>query len=186
MKTITRPFSSRIARACGVALSAPRSEVRPPGPAPEINRRNLRDALDLHQLVEYLMVERQIDDRITGGRENLSHLTLEKFPSPITPEVVGPEESSLQQISTEIFRFRLIQRQPADFRHHDEAAMKELRLLKVDQQVIRQLVLVHADAGLRQLRKANRQVFVRSRKIHIPSVAVAVWCGIEDNSTELE
>src|SRR5205814_3401945 len=98
--------------------------------------------------VKERMVKGQIDDRVCAGRKRLSDLALEKLPRPFSPEIVGPEKAALLKVGAQIRGLRLVERQTADFRHHDERAVEELRLLEVDQHMLGHGVSAHADGGL--------------------------------------
>ena len=80
----------------------------------------------------------------------------------------------------------MIQRQPTDLSHHDELAVKELRLLKVDQQMPGRAVAVLTDRRLRQFRESDREVFVRAREIDVPAASVAVRRRVENDAAELK
>jgi hypothetical protein len=65
------------------------------------------------------------------------------------------------------------------------AAIGYFGLAEVQQETFRFAVLVHADRRSRELRKADREIFVSARKVDVPARAVAVGSVPEHQTAEL-
>ena len=89
-------------RACGSALSEPRSEVCRQVP-PGADRRDLRHARNLELRVEERMI--LAADRLIGyspGGSTFDELAGPVLPGVAAPEIVGPEEPALEQVLAQV------------------------------------------------------------------------------------
>src|SRR5207245_141151 len=105
---------------------------RAAGAEPEADVRDLGNPRHAHQQVKDRMVSSEIDDGIRLRGQRLAELSLPRLPGVLSPEVVSPEESSLEEIVAKRRGFRLVEIRPARLGHHDERASEQFGLAKPD------------------------------------------------------
>ena len=153
---------------------------------PVPNRRDLRDAAaDGEDRSEQRMVVRQILRRELPRRQRLAELLGPRFPGPLAPEVIGPQEAALQQVAAQRLGLRIGDVGGANLRHHDERALEERRIGQLDDEVLRLLRSREPDGGLGQLRQADRHVDVGTGEVDAPPAAVAVAILAKRDAAEL-
>src|SRR5262245_42394050 len=97
------------------------------------------------------MVDRDVEDRIVAGRQDLSKLANPMIPLVRTPEVVSPDEPSLEKILAKVLGFRLVDRCRAWRGHDHQRAPEQLVASQVDEEGPRLPRPVEAHVYLRQL-----------------------------------
>src|SRR5712691_6665079 len=106
-------------------------------PHPEGNSRDLRELENREHRMKNRMLQRQIDERVGTRWQYLPDLALPDLPGVIPPEIVGPQESALEQVIVEVPGFHVIEIDVPDLRHHDERAVEQFRIGEPDHQGIR-------------------------------------------------
>ena len=164
-----------MARACGVALSAPRSGRAAAHRGPTANRRNLRNLVHVKERVKHHVAERHVDDRILAPlRENLPHFTHPVLPRVRAPRIVHPEKSALEHVVAQRLGLFGLEVRAAELAHHDERAIEQLGIGGHDHVVVRRAGLVEVDRRLGELRQPDGEILIGARVIHAPAAAVAV------------
>ena len=119
---------------------------------PHADRRNLREVLHVVQHVEQRVLERQVDDRIGRRRQRLAHLVLEHLERVVAPEIVSPEKAAAQQVIAQARRLLIVHVERAGLRHHDERALRHLRIGQPQHDVLEVGDRIAADVRCGQLR----------------------------------
>src|SRR5262245_55919358 len=159
---------------------------RAPGAEKEIDRRNLRDFLDLELCVEHRMVERQIEDRKFGRWQCLPQLAHPPAPRVLAPEVISPQKAALFEVKTQLRSFVVVEADPAWLGHHDERTIEERRIGQLNEQMFRFARLILADVGLGELGQTEREINVGARIIDAPASAVALEGIAKNDAAEVK
>ncbi len=168
-----RPLESSSAYACGVRLSSHCSDVCPPEPRkkPMFGICGMRFASNSVRKIEWLIG--RSTSGYSDGRQDFAQLAEPVIPRVASPRVVGPEEAALLQIRAKRLDFLRREERAAVIRHHEERALEQLGLGRLNDDVVGRAVLVEIDSGLRELGEPNRQVLVGARIIDAPPAAEA-------------
>ena len=116
------------------------------------------------------MIGRNVEDRVLG--KYLPHRVGPLLPRARAPEVIDPQEATLQEIFAEPGDFQRRQSDRADVRPDEERAFKQRIVGEVNRPVLRLALRVLADARFRQLRRAKHEVEAGIRVVRGPAETV--------------
>src|SRR6185369_11454863 len=103
-------------------------------------------------------VQRHVFDGILIGREHLADLRGPMTPRFGAPEVVGPEETALEQVIPQMLSLIVAEADGAGIRGHEERTIEERGIERTYDVEVRPLILVTTHPRLRQLRQARGQI----------------------------
>ena len=180
-----RSWLSTIARDVHVALSAPRSDVPPPLPSCRLLE-SAAPILHLELRPEQRVVQRHVDDRIlaTAGAPCASRAPT--TPTRSAPEIVGPEESALQQILAQPFGFLVVEVDAPTSVIMMNGHWNSVSSVSRMSEVVRVARRRPADRCLGEFGQPDREVDVGARPVHVPVAAVAARIVAEHDPAELE
>src|SRR5262245_66021410 len=101
------------------------------------------------------MTERDIDDRILIGGQHLAQLRFPLLPLKRAPEVIGPQEATLQDVLAQPGRLRVVEHGASRRRHDEKGALEQLVARRADEEMIWLPGMVEADLRPRPLRQPD-------------------------------
>src|SRR2546428_1052556 len=155
-------------------------------PHPEADRRDLRKLADLVEHVKNRMIELEIPDRILAGGKRFAELGDPRIPRVLAPEIIGPQETALEQVVAQPRRLLLVEVRAARLGHHDERTLEQLLVRQTQQDVLVLALRAPAHRQRRQLGETIGEVDVRPGPIDVPAVSVAVARVAKHDPAELE
>src|SRR5262245_35151054 len=169
----------------GAVVAALRRLVRvaPPG----LDRRNLRELLDLVLHLHQRMIGGDVADRIFRWRQHTRDLRHPLLPRIGAPEVVHPHESALEEVLAERLDLALVERHGADVLHMQVRTLKQRLVGKPHGEVVGPSAVLHADARARQLGQTNREIQISVGIIGAPALSAGFGASTGvDGTAEVE
>ena len=138
---------------------------------PEIDRRDLRQLLEVEQHAPDGVIDRDVPDWILARRQHLADVADPVVPRVRPPEIIDPQEAALLEVGAQRVGVLVAEERRADVGGADDRALEQQRIRNAHRDVVRLAAGLAADRGLGQLAEPRREVDVRVPVIGRPSGA---------------